>query len=64
MAVDLHIGSIETVIESGSAGGAERERDYAALLARLKADMIRAQAEAETRNRDRSAEPRSFGRRY
>lgn len=64
MAVDLYIGSVETVIETSGAGGAERERELAMLLARLKAELAREQTEAERGKRDRAAEPRSFGRRY
>ncbi|MGD9749802.1 MAG: hypothetical protein AB7W59_02285 [Acidimicrobiia bacterium] len=64
MAVDLYIGSVETVIESSGAGGTERERDYTMLLARLRADLAREQVDAERRARDQAAEPRSFGLRH
>jgi hypothetical protein len=64
MAVDLYIGSVETVIESSIPGGSERARELEMLKASLKAELARDQMEAERRNHDRAAEPRSFGRRY
>lgn len=62
MAVDVHIGSVETVIEAGE-GPVDRRRLLAEILAALRAEREREEAEALRRARDTAAPLRSLGRR-
>jgi hypothetical protein len=64
MAVDLHIGHVETVIEAGPADSVERERLIAEVIARVRAELARERNEAAMRERDSAVTLRSFGRRY
>lgn len=61
MAVDVHIGSIETVIEAID-GGPARQALIADVLRALKAELDRERIEADRRARDTAAPVRSFGR--
>jgi hypothetical protein len=66
MAVDVHIGSVETVIDAGdgSAGGnADRQRLIAEVLRAVRAELGRDAAEAAARSYDTATRPRSFGQR-
>lgn len=62
MAVDVHIGSIETVIEAIE-GGPARQALIADVLRALQAELERTRIETERRARDTAAPGRSFGRR-
>jgi hypothetical protein len=66
MAVDVRIGSVETVIDAGdgSAGGnADRQKLIAEVLRAVRADLAREAAEAASRSTDTATRPRSFGQR-
>jgi tRNA A58 N-methylase Trm61 len=66
MAVDVHIGSVETVIEAGEgsgAGGADRQRLIAEILRVVRAELTREAAETAMRAHDTAPRPRSFGQR-
>lgn len=64
MAVDLHIGTIETVIEAGGSGAEDRRALIAEILRAVMQEMERTAAERAARDRDTAATPRSFGRRF
>lgn len=63
MAVDVYIGSVETVIESSQAGGRQRHQELAEMKSLLKRELAIDQLDDERRKRDSTVELRNFGRR-
>ncbi len=63
MAVDVKIGTVETVIQAGPEGR-DRSELIAAAVAAMRAELDRRTTEDARRTAESAIRPRSFGQRY